>query len=84
MAQGEYAGKRVTATVDEDIYNKLIIDAKVNGIKPSTRAAQLLSLYYNGQLSLNGAPASVPDVTQAMDQPKSKEEEQEIVYEEEI
>ena len=60
MAQGEYVGKRVTATIPVEVHEKLIYDAKNNGMRPSTRAAQILALYYNGQLSLNGATISVP------------------------
>ena len=60
MAQGEYVGKRITATIPQETYDKLVEDARINGIKPSTRAAQLIALYYNqqGQV-ITSAPAPV-------------------------
>lgn len=52
MAKNEYVGKRVTATLPEDVYNALLEDAELNGMKYSSRATQILTLFFKGKLAL--------------------------------
>lgn len=75
MAQGEYVGKRVTATIPQEIHDKLIEDARMNGLKPSTRAAQLISLYYNQK---QGQPSVGSTTTTTVDSGDKYEYEEEI------
>lgn len=52
MAKNEYVGKRVTATIPVDVYEALLSDAELNGMKYSSRATQILTLFYRGKLAL--------------------------------
>ena len=52
MAKNEYVGKRVTATLPEDVYNALLEDAELNGVKYSSRATQILTLFLKGKLAI--------------------------------
>lgn len=42
--------KKVTITLNEDIFKLLVDDAEENGLKYSTRATQLINLYLKGKL----------------------------------
>lgn len=42
--------KKVTITLNEDIFNLLVEDSEENGLKYSTRATQLINLYLKGKL----------------------------------
>lgn len=44
MAQGEYKGKRVLVTLDQDVYDLLVLSAKKNGIPVATRARQIITV----------------------------------------
>lgn len=42
--QGKYKGKRIVVTLDQDIYEQLVIDADENGLPVATRAKQLITI----------------------------------------
>lgn len=44
MAKGEYKGKRVLVTLDQDVYDLLVLSAKKNGIPVATRARQIIAV----------------------------------------
>lgn len=87
MAKGEYKGKRVLVTLDQDVYDLLVLSAKKNGIPVATRARQIIAVGVSNEVDgqQDQEVVTMPKQTQTQTQTSTpvidtqpKQEEQEV------
>ena len=74
MGHNEYKGRRMSITLDQEIYALLEQDSKRSCLKPSTRVAQIVSQFLMGELNVQSTIQSAP-LVQVQEQVKPQVQE---------